>query len=1078
MTSVYAENENLGVLYRLYVHSSLRSKIIRPPFLTLEEKYWLGLLLMKSVKQLHELHMPHGDLRPENFLLTSWNWVFLADFAFYKPTTIPEGNLTLYNLFFAPGTRDACYLAPERFESKADKEKARLGLQADIFSLGCVLAEVFLDGDYLFNLSQVLSLKKNGLDDLPKLSLIDGRLKELIMNMVCIDPGKRWEIDRCLKFYFDYVVDKEVCSRLYEFSIGVVKMNSADERVDMVQDYLKQDKTGNMAVVLFDVLASCILNVTYPSLKIRSMKLMRKLDLSDDGKLHRVVPYLTSLLNKEEKDKVKCTALRIIPEVLETIKSVNTKDLHLFKECVWPLVALCKNDENDWVRYSLAVLIPNYARAIRRLLEIWSFSWTSGNNFDMELKNFGKIMGGLYQDMLESNEERVQLVLLSNFPHFAAYFSADIAKGVFKEFILPWMAIEERFEEVPGKYVQVDEKYQIAILNESEKYIEVLGGYFIYHMHRYLEVNLYGKSENLIYLTLKTLNLSPKLDLNILEKTLPLFIHPNKWIRDEMKSLVNKMITNLDPTLNFLHIRPMMMPYLHLENIKLFIIDSAIIESSLYDYINRDYYNHSIEITHTELMSDTLQGIVASLISMVRLPYKHPEVIKILPMPDENEHVEEPNQSLFFFNESFRRVNSSRTNFFDGLGITGELEHILDAHSGRPVRKLLQTHENHILSASDDGKIVMWKFTKPDDYNNVKYKEKKETQDSPINLGNCADCIYVSYPKVIQVWDQEFCQVEQEIKIDQVCQVIDINDKLLISDQQGEILLKDLRDPSIQKVFSLGAQKGIISSMVKSSDYTFTLGTITGHLVLFDLRFNLPCSSHYNSYKQPVLSMANYFCRYKPIIDGAQVLTGISNEVVMWDLDSMRTSALFTRKKESPLQVPYLVSDPFYFRHFSPCGNVGPFNSINLEKFEIYSRISKSFITNLTEFGASVKRTWETRSNVLKIYVPNDSHLILSTGEDALVRIWDPISVKNSAILGHGGLIKPDYASALLPDLLIIQEQPYPGQPSKKKKRDFDDLSSSRKLSHSHTINDLLFVNSPKPLLLTASNDGTIRVWG
>lgn len=32
----------------------------------------------------------HGDIKTENVLVTSWNWVFLVDFASYKPTYLPE----------------------------------------------------------------------------------------------------------------------------------------------------------------------------------------------------------------------------------------------------------------------------------------------------------------------------------------------------------------------------------------------------------------------------------------------------------------------------------------------------------------------------------------------------------------------------------------------------------------------------------------------------------------------------------------------------------------------------------------------------------------------------------------------------------------------------------------------------------------------------------------------------------------------------------------------------------------------------------------------------------------------------
>jgi len=77
----------------------------------------------------------HGDIKIDNVLLTSWNWVFLADFASFKPTHLPVDNPAAFSYFFdtygnfavifwvishalrsamPPHTCDALYLAPMR----------------------------------------------------------------------------------------------------------------------------------------------------------------------------------------------------------------------------------------------------------------------------------------------------------------------------------------------------------------------------------------------------------------------------------------------------------------------------------------------------------------------------------------------------------------------------------------------------------------------------------------------------------------------------------------------------------------------------------------------------------------------------------------------------------------------------------------------------------------------------------------------------------------------------------------------------------------------------------------------------
>ncbi len=60
-----------------------------------------------------------GDVKPENIMVTSWNWVFLTDFATFKPTFLPADNdVSLLFYYFEPvKNRSRCCIAPERFVS-------------------------------------------------------------------------------------------------------------------------------------------------------------------------------------------------------------------------------------------------------------------------------------------------------------------------------------------------------------------------------------------------------------------------------------------------------------------------------------------------------------------------------------------------------------------------------------------------------------------------------------------------------------------------------------------------------------------------------------------------------------------------------------------------------------------------------------------------------------------------------------------------------------------------------------------------------------------------------------------------
>ena len=156
------------------------------------EKKWIAFQLLIALKHIHNALITHGDLKIENILLTSYNWVLLSDFASFKQTFFAYEDPAEYYYYFNASQRNVCYLAPERFydqtRTKTDiindtfsTSFGKLGTPAmDIFSLGyvtncirsihsfrfffsCILAELFTEQP-LFTLSQMLDYRTNSYD--------------------------------------------------------------------------------------------------------------------------------------------------------------------------------------------------------------------------------------------------------------------------------------------------------------------------------------------------------------------------------------------------------------------------------------------------------------------------------------------------------------------------------------------------------------------------------------------------------------------------------------------------------------------------------------------------------------------------------------------------------------------------------------------------------------------------------------------------------------------------------------------------------------------------------------------------
>jgi phosphoinositide-3-kinase regulatory subunit 4 len=106
----------------------------------------------------------------------------LTDFSSsFKPTFLPLDDPSDFSFFFDTSSRRTCYIAPERFyesgsrlaeEKKAaaadgegwGKRDGRVTEEMDVFSAGCVLAELWTDGRTVFNLSDLFAYREGSLE--------------------------------------------------------------------------------------------------------------------------------------------------------------------------------------------------------------------------------------------------------------------------------------------------------------------------------------------------------------------------------------------------------------------------------------------------------------------------------------------------------------------------------------------------------------------------------------------------------------------------------------------------------------------------------------------------------------------------------------------------------------------------------------------------------------------------------------------------------------------------------------------------------------------------------------------------
>ena len=220
-----------------------------------------------------------------------------------------------------------------------------------------------------------------------------------------------------------------------------------------------------------------------------------------------------------------------------------------------------------------------------------------------------------------------------------------------------------------------------------------------------------------------------------------------------MQQLIIEILKQLDPTENFSLIRPMIIGYLLLHPSQVLIIDTNTIKTHVHSNIRRSVFNSKLAGKDPNLLPQekAVLGIFLSLVEMIGMPENPDEVPPVLQEPDDKIQTDIVTRHRFHSSGSFKRNSPVKMQYFDTLGLTGDLEYVITSHSS-PVTHILPTLENLIVSASKDGKIFLWKLNKYDDYSKIKYREmRKDIGMRPISLGCCGDFVYIGYRNCVKL---------------------------------------------------------------------------------------------------------------------------------------------------------------------------------------------------------------------------------------------------------------------------------------------------------------------------------------
>lgn len=444
------ETDRAGYLIRQSIKTNIYDRLSIRPFLEPIEKLFLIFQMLKVIDLIHtNLGIHHGDLKLENFLVTSWNWLMLADFANYtKPTFIPEDNPNQYSFYFDSSGRRVCYVAPERFyNSKRNNDilqnfnddgkylgHDKLTDAMDCFSLGCVIAEIYSDGEPTFTLSQLFKYIKGEYS--PELSGIsDPNIKKIIESLIKVDPDSRPSAATILEeynstcfpayfydFLYDFMYDLNN-NDLFEVPDDNPNISPSDLKIDMIYDnfdkiasHLRFDYEKNSKDVNNE------LNDELSKSKFESLKLNLK-----------GMPYNYTIKSSalfENSDELNHAALIILNLTFSLIKSLKLPSSKI-KAC--ELIVALSERINDEAKLDRS--LPYLCSFLDEYIELAS-------NLNIFLEQPGELQGQLNQfNLLQSSNTSskvacMALMSITTLLSSCSYIT-PINVLVFPEYLLP-----------------------------------------------------------------------------------------------------------------------------------------------------------------------------------------------------------------------------------------------------------------------------------------------------------------------------------------------------------------------------------------------------------------------------------------------------------------------------------------------------------------------------------------------------------------------------------------------------------------------------------------------------------------
>lgn len=358
--------DNMAFLVRPMLENCLYDMIVfQQPRLEKYEKLWICFQVAQSILSLNAAGMTHGDIKPNNIFVMGNTETVLVDIAPFKPKWIDSRRPHLFYHFFASNPTAGYYMAPERM-LKDHSETEDVDMEAaDVFSFGCVMAFVFLDGEELFDMTKIREYWDGKFDVRKALEKIeDHEIIDWIVALVALDVNER------KKAFFDVLRKfpkalQELYSTLFEHTAENLTVEGEIDRAWKLAAKVEPEAS----IIIFNYVVDKLLKVNTMHDYLTVVKFLRDFskNLCDHGKATHAIPILMEFLNVNSI-AVKRTTLYAMMDVIEAVTELPEAVTGLFQYSIQPRLQKLTDMSNESDEtLLLAEILPYLACEVQRL---------------------------------------------------------------------------------------------------------------------------------------------------------------------------------------------------------------------------------------------------------------------------------------------------------------------------------------------------------------------------------------------------------------------------------------------------------------------------------------------------------------------------------------------------------------------------------------------------------------------------------------------------------------------------------------------------------------------------------------